>query len=209
MHKQPISFFSAHHINSLDDYERFYHTKRYLGNLNPVKESNFKLSPTDTNTIKNMMNALGYSNINKFRTIKNEWDSLRRPIPLKYFDYIGADRNVLEFTLELDNEEYEQAIELPRYPRYAIVRRMAAIYKNIKIPSGLREEDARSYLFDLMAKNRLRCCINYPELLSIFLEPNGTVNYVYYPPEIRFGKKYAVPVKDGTGIGMTYIGANK
>ncbi len=83
------------------------------------------MSTKDTNIIKNMMSAPGYSNINKFKTLKMEWDLLRRPIPLLYFDYIGIAKNVLELTLELDYKEYEQALEIPRYPRYAIVRLMA------------------------------------------------------------------------------------
>ena len=86
------------------------------------------MSTKDTNIIKNMMSALGYSNNSKFRTIKMEWDFLRRPIPFLYFDYIGIAKNVLELTLELDYKEYQQALEIPRYPRYAIVRLMAGIF---------------------------------------------------------------------------------
>ena len=113
---------------------------------------------------------------------------------------------MLTFTLELDREEYKQVLTIPRYTKYAIVRLMAAVYNNITIPAGLHEKEAREFLFDFMKGKRFRCCINYPELLSIFLEPDRSINTVYYPPSIRFTKKWAIPEKDGFGIGMSYIG---
>lgn len=206
MHKHPLPFFSARKINTIEEYERFFHTKRYIQSINPVKKSVFKMRPSEKSIIKDMVSTLGYSNMNKFITLKNEWDQLKRTVPLSYFDYIGINREVLEFTLELDREEYEQALQIPRYPHSAIVRLMAAVYKNIKIPTGFHEKEAIEYLFDFMKGKRFRCCINYPELLSIFLEPNGSVNTVYYPPIIRFTKKWAIPEQDGFGIGMSYIG---
>ncbi|RKX73111.1 MAG: hypothetical protein DRP87_19465 [Spirochaetes bacterium] len=195
MHKNQIFFFTAQKINEIGEYERFFHTKRYIESINPVKKSRFK-----------MMATLGYSNMKKFITLKKEWDQLRRNIPLSYFDYIGLNREVLEFTLELDWEEYEQALQIPRYPHSAIVRIMSAVYKNITIPTGSHENEAIAYLFDFMKEKRFRCCINYPQLLSIFLEPNGDIKKVYYPPSIRFTKTSAIPEKDGSGIGTSYLG---
>lgn len=205
MEKNPIPYFSARKINTIEEYERFFHAKRYIRSINPVKQTNFKITLHERTIIQEMMPVLGFSTMNKFITLKNEWDLFQRDIPLSYLDYIGVKRDVLTFTLELDREEYEQVLTIPRYPQYAIVRLMAAVYKNIKIPADLHEKEAIEFLFDFMKGKRFRCCINYPELLSIFLEPERSINTVYYPPSIRFTKKCAIPHQDGSGIGTSQI----
>lgn len=200
-----ISEFSVRDINSIENYERFFHTKNYLRSKTIPTDGDFKLSRAVMTESKDMMTALGFSNLEKFIRLKGDWDSLRRKIPLAYLDYIGADRKTLAFTLECDYEEYRATLEIPRYPKTAVVRLMAAVYNSVRIPEGFSEGQAMDYLFGIMEKRRVRCCINYPQLLSVFLEPGRKVNRVYYPPSLSFARKYATPCEGGEDIGVSRI----
>lgn len=115
-----IPFFTAQSINTVSDYNRFYHTKRYIASKTVPTDTTFKLSPTTKAAIKKMAVTLGFSNIDKFLKLKHQWDLLQRDIPVSYFDYIGIRADVLEYTLELDNEDYCQTLALPRYPKSAV-----------------------------------------------------------------------------------------
>jgi len=57
-----------------------------------------------------------------------EWNRLERKIPLKYFEIIGVERKTLEFTLELDWEEFEKAKGGPFTPKKAMLRLHPAFY---------------------------------------------------------------------------------
>jgi len=178
----------------------------YIRQKTILSDSDFKFMPKEKRQLQAMMSALGFSKMDTFIDVKNEWDDLQRRIPLQYFDYINIDREILDYTLQLDLDEYHEILERPRFPKYAIGRIMAAIYTNKRIPDGLTEKEAIDYLFDFMKKKRFRCCINYPELMTIYLEPDGRTNTVYYPPLLRITENCAIPDRGGNEIGVTRIG---
>ncbi len=200
-----IPFFSARKINAVDDYERFHHTRAYLKSLSPLPDTSFKLSDEHKIVLEKIRKACGYSHRSKFIIHKREWDRLERPVPLKYFNYLGVDYEVLDLVLDLDRREFEQALELPRYPKFAIIRLMAAIYANCEIPGGMEEREAVEYVAEVVKEKRFRCCINYPQLKTIYFDPRTGVSTIYYPPEITFTKLYAEPRRDGRMIGRSSI----
>ena len=202
MKKQPITFFSVRNINKLDEYTRFFHTRQYIHQ----KSAHFPDEKTTVSAMKKMMEFCGYSKFNKFKMQRKEWDMLIRNIPLSYFEYVGIDREILLFTLELDYQEYEQVLDIPLYPRFAVIRIMAAFYQERKFPENTPETAAIEVLKEFSKEKSKRCCINYPELKTIFVEPDGTVNVVHYPPAIKFKRKWAIPANNGHGIGMSYLG---
>lgn len=201
-----ITFFSATKSNSIGGYTRFKHTKAYIRQKTFFSGNRFKLMPKEKQKLQRMMQALGFSKVDKFIMVKQEWDHLVRRVPLPYFDYIAVDRNILDYTLQLDLDEYHEILQKPRYPKYAIVRIMAAIYTNKRIPEGLTEKEAIDYLFDFMKDKRFRCCLNYPELMTIYLEPDGRKQTIYYPPLLRITENSAIPERGGDEIGVTRIG---
>jgi hypothetical protein len=112
-----------------------------------------------------MRQACGYSHRAKFAMHKSEWDRLERPAPLKYFDVLGLDRRVLDFVLDIDLQEYKAVLELPRYPKFAVIPLTAAVYTDCRIPGKMEEKEPVEYVFDVAKEKKFQCCINYPQLM--------------------------------------------
>ena len=190
-----IPFLSAVKTNTIEKYKRFYHLKSYIKS----KSKNF---PT---TIK-LMNKTEYRNLNKFRKHREEFDNLTRNIPLLYLKAIKIDMETLKFCAELDMEQFKNARETrPLYPKYASIRYFAGVYSNLNIPNGMVEEDAVELIKRFAMKNRLKCFINYPDFKTIFIEPDGKVYPVFFPPRIYFTAYWLLIRKDGRRIGKSYI----
>jgi len=83
-----VEMFSVREINSLDNYERLFHTKNYIRR----RSDNFKDSKNNLKTIRKMMKNAGYNNLVKFRKHRGDWDNLKGKIPIGYLDYIGAEK---------------------------------------------------------------------------------------------------------------------
>ena len=111
-----LSIFSAHEISSINKYERFHHTKAYLKSKSDLVVSTNEL-----------LTACGYGNIDKFEKHRIEWDQLLRQVPLSYLSSIGVDMKAITLTIEVDKEEYMQALRVPLYPRAAVVRLMPTV----------------------------------------------------------------------------------
>ena len=170
------------------------------------KSAQFLDDRTAVSSLKEMMKFCGYSKFNKFKNHRKEWDELHRDVPLSYFTYIGIKKAVLLFTLELDYEEYKKVLDIPLYPQFAVARVMAAVYQEKQFLETTPEAEAIEVLKVFSREKHKRCCINCPELKTIYVEPNGEVNIVYYPPAIKFTGKWALPNTNGNGIGTTYLG---
>ncbi len=203
MNKRIIPQFSATQINSVEDYERFFNIRSYIRALSSKIKDNLKL----TSELKSLMERSGHSNFTKFKKLRVQYDNLQRSIPHKYLDAIGVELKEIKRLLVIDQENYDKALKFCLKPAYGIIRIMAAVYNNIKIPKGMIEKDAIKYLrakADTVSK-RLRCCINYPTLKTIWIEKDSELSYSYYRPEIQFSKKSITPTSDGTGIGTTSL----
>lgn len=192
--------YTARTIRCPEEYERFFHTKAYLRSLEAAGNSSSKLTGEDKITLSRMMKASKYANLSKFLEHKKDWDSLHRKIPLSYLEYLGYDRDVLTFTLALDFQEYRAALDLPRRPKFAFVRLLTSVFIREPLPDNILEDKAIEYIKYNMGENHLYYCINYPELKTIFIEPEGKIITAYYPPEIEFTQSYASPKPDGSRI---------
>ena len=201
MEPRQIPFFSVRHINSIEEYKRFFHTGNYIRQ----KSAQFPDRRKSGWVLRNMMDCCGYAKLKKFRLHRKEWDTIERKIPLSYLDYLGVKRSVLDCTLELDCQEYERAKTIPLYPRFAVIRLMAGVYGEKALPKNIPESEAVELLRDLSREKKLRCCISYPELKTVFVERSGEVRVAYYPPRIKFTKRWAIPAENGTGIGTSYV----
>lgn len=85
--------------------------------------------------------------------------------------------------LELDFEEYEKALQILLYPKIATTYLGCEIFRNHNIPYGLAEDDAIEYLFRCMRETPVPCFIHYQEIKTVYLEPNGRIYLIFYPPQ--------------------------
>jgi hypothetical protein len=106
-------------------------------------------------------------------------------------------REVLEYTLTLDAELYQEELNKERFPEYASVMLRLGACQSIPIPPGYNEDQAIEFLFLKMEKQarRFRLQILYPGLLAIFLDLPDRINTEYYPPDVMFTEKEMVPGK--------------
>lgn len=162
--------------------------------------------------LRELMACTPYKNITKFDKHLDEWLALVRPIPKTLLTGLGVDWDVLSFCYELDCENFQKAIEIPRYPEHFVVRLIPGIYSTKDLPKGVSEEEAIEIVKEY-SSGRFRCLISYPQLLTIYIEPNGRVRRSYYKPEFVKGRGPVGEVvyfgSDGRFIGTTRIGGSR
>ena len=108
-----ISQIYSKRSNVIYGYERFRYTKQYIKCLSPISNTHYKLSVSDKKLLLEMAKSCGFSDIEKFLQQKKVWDEIRGEIPIAYFQYLGVDQKILNFMLELDNEDYERILQQP------------------------------------------------------------------------------------------------
>ena len=199
--KKVIPFFSVLEINEIKNFRRFRNTRNYIKELSAVIQDRLRPYPE----LVALKQRSGYAKLDKFHLHRQEWDALRRKIPLRYLEAIGANINDIKFAVEADKIEFNNATSIPLFPRYAVQRAMAAVYITIEIPPGTPEAEAVNRLQALCNKKRFRCCINYPELKTIWIEPNEDPQTNWYYPELRLTKDSAIFSRGGYGIGSSYL----
>jgi len=152
-----------HRLEQIADYQRFFHTKSYIKNKSIAYKEE-----------KRLMHVLGYRNIRKLRIHRNEWDGFERPVPLKYLSEIGVDLRTLQFTIELDQEEYDKALTFPLFPIKVAIQASPSSLSLYRFPFATSESDAVSLLRKMARRMNLRFLINYKNLKSIYFLPDGT-----------------------------------
>lgn len=199
-----INIFSANKINQVEDYERFAHTKAYLRKKSGPVNYYFK---NQIDELKSLAIISGYKpeNVNKFIEHRKEWHQLERKIPLAYLKAISAKINVINFTLELDIENFEKALDLAKNPKYFTVRMNSFYYQSKKFNKPLNEKEAIEFLKKYSNKEGFICFINYPAIKTITVFPSGKVDHIYYKPGLEREGDFLVPTLSGKGIGRVAI----
>lgn len=62
---------------------------------------------------KALAEKLGVKNFNKFYTNRKLWDSMSNRIPIYYLEAIGISESMIATTIELDQEIFDKAVEVP------------------------------------------------------------------------------------------------
>jgi len=193
-----IPMFSVQQINKVEDYVRFRHCKVYLK------------SKSDECKDKNALRVeCGYSlknSFNKFRIHRKEWDNLERKNPLKYLSEIGVDLDTLKFTVELDQEEFDRALEIPYYPHIVGFRVMAAVFSQFELPENTPEREAIEVTKRFAREKGFRSFIPVRDLKTIYVEPDGSVFTNYYRPCLEITKSHIEASSDGSWFGKSYLG---
>ncbi|MFW6271274.1 MAG: hypothetical protein ACOC4G_14550 [Bacillota bacterium] len=196
-----IPQFSAREINEVDDYERFFHTKAYL----KKKSGKLTFFKDETDKIHELAEKSGYKKFNKFVEHRKEWHQMKSKIPRAYLKTIGVKLKVLKFTIELDQKEFEEVLEIPLYPQYATVRLHAAFYQSYSLPPDTSEKEAVQIMKEYAEKEERYCYINYPDIKTIGFRPDGSIYRIYYKPDIEITREYVFPTEGGERIGKIYF----
>ena len=197
-----LSTFSARDkFNTPDDYIRFRNTSLYISQ----KHKKF-IGNNEKARLKELCELIGYKNYAKFRRKLDKWTTLENPIPKKYFDAIGIAPNVLEFVVELDNQEYKNALLAPVSINNFVAKYMACIYMPQEIPSTTDELEAIQYVKKFQETTRILCWINIAGLKTISIKPDGTIFHSYVYPSIKIENGNYVFGKSNEDIGITKIG---
>lgn len=155
---------------------------------------------------KYLAELTGYKDLDKFKRHQDAWHGLERPIPRKYLDAIGANLDILRSALERDQVNFELMDALPRTPAHYTVRLLAAVYQMRFFDDAIPEAEAIRRIKAYSAETGFRCCINYPQLLTIYIEPDGSVSKTYYRPAMKVTDNWVAFERDGSRVGTMRIG---
>lgn len=189
MSREKMSIFLPAKINRLEDYERYGKTKAYL----MQKSGSLTFFKDQKPEIHKLAEKSGYADFNKFTEHRREWHDIKRRIPLGYLSAIGVDLEVLDFVVDVDYREFRQALKVPRYPQYFTIRLMPTIYQSVEIPEEIPENKAIEALQKLAAEKNRLCFINYQDILSIQIKPDGQVSRNYFVPAAEISGDYWIP----------------
>ena len=195
-----IPFLFTRSINKIEDYQPFYHSKAYLkqkvGSLTYFKDQIPK--------IRKLAKKVGYKDLNQFIKHRKLWHDFAKKIPISYLEEIDVKLDVLKFTIELDQNDYQKALEIPLYPKsYTIQTRPLPFSK--PLPENIPEAEAVELVRKEAIIENKSCVINYPSLKLIFIDTDGSVSKAYYQPEIKIEGGYVIPGKLNNSIGKVSL----
>jgi hypothetical protein len=132
---------------------------------------------------------------------------LKREIPRTFLSAIGAEADRITGLCAEDRKEFEiWSSRGDLCPRSVTIRYMPAVYKRVSLPCLMGEHDAIRYTIEHYVRERFRCAIDYPGLKTLFVEPDGSLDTVWYPPEITVTSCSLIPSYDGSKEGpMTIV----
>lgn len=183
-----IPYLSSRNINKVEEYIPFYNSKIYL----KQKSGSLKYFEDQIPQIKKLAEKVGYKDFNQFIKHRKLWHDFQKKIPISYLKAIGIKLDVLEFTIELDQNDYQKALEIPLYPKsYMIQTRPFPL--NRRLPKKTSEAKAIELVRKEAILEKKSCVINYPLLKKILIESDGSVKTTYYRPAIKIEGEYVIP----------------
>ena len=189
-----IPLFSVQKSNEISGYVPFRHTKTYIKTKSLLYSSNYDL-----------MASIGYHILPKFKVHRKEWDELTRRVPIKYFSAIGVDLNTISFTLELDQQEYDKALELPFYPESAGIRLKRTVYRTMEFIPNTTEADAIEILKKYSSDTGRYCFITQANIKTSWVQMDGALFTTFYRPELEIGKAWVIASGTGKKFGSVSI----
>ena len=156
-------------------------------------------------SLPELAESCGYKKTQKFDRRRRRWNEGKGPIPLSYLKTVGVDMDLLRDCIGLDQAEHEVALLKPRSARSFVSRVAAGIYVRVNLPETVAEQEAIECMREHAMGTGFSCLMNYPNLLTIVVTPDGRVIRQSLAPEIRidggsvsFGSRNAVGV---VGVG--------
>lgn len=189
-----MDFFSSHlnenKYTSVKDYLHFRHTLQYI---NQRMHAYWCHEDGKNHKEKLIVLAqiLGYAehSIPKLKIRIDLWLNLSGEIPIKFFEAIGVQEEVLAFALALDQEEFEYALKIPVFPLNFVARLMPTVYMPMRLPEGTSEQEAIAIVQAYQLEHDFKCWINIGEIKTIYFEPKSHVGVILHPPVLaKVGK---------------------
>ncbi len=198
-----LPYLSSRNINKVEDYIPFYNSKVYL----EQKSGSLKYFENQIPQIKKIAEKVGYKDFNQFINYRKLWHEFKKKIPISYLEAIGVKLDVLEFTIELDQNDYQKTLEIPLYPNsYIIQTKPFSLTK--RLPKNISEAEAIELIRKESILQNTSCVINYSFLKRILIESNGSVKTIYYHPDIKIEGEYVIPTKINDYTGNISLLAN-
>lgn len=186
------SYLNDNKYTSVKDYLHFRHTLQYIN-----QRMHAYWCHEDGKTHKEKLIALaqilGYAehSIPKLKIRIDLWLNLSGEIPIKFFEAIGVQEEVLAFALALDQEEFEYALTIPVFPKNFVARLMPTVCIPISLPEGTSEQEAIAIVLAYQQEHNFMCWINIGDIKSIFFAPKSHYRTTNHPPVLKkVGKIY-------------------
>lgn len=169
-------------IKSVDDYVPYFHTRNYL--LKKRNESG--LSPHE------LMEQLGYRDLDKFYNQLHRWHECRGRIPHNYLETLGVDFRTLEFTIELDQELYDVAASLPVSVNGYIKGKMPGFYRHYDFPEPMDYRSVLEFLLDKSMEEPAHYFIRIPGIKLVDVSHGEVVHETHYRPGMWSSRNWVV-----------------
>lgn len=200
------SFLTQNKYTSVEGYIPFRHTISYLQQrFETFCSTDIRKSRKER--LKELAQSIGYAenSFPKFLKRIEAWQKLDGKIPVKYFEEIEVQSEVLTYVQELDMEEFEYALSLPVYPKNFIVRTMPTVYIPVSLPDGTTESEAIEMVREYQEEWKSRCCIKIQHLKTIYIEPQHAIHTFTYAPILKKEGGFYFAGGGGKAIGVTQI----
>ena len=155
---------------------------------------------------KDIASAIGYGDFEKFRRHQDAWHALERPIPRKYLAVIGADVEILRGALERDQVNFQLAEAVPRSAHAYSIRVAPTDYDIRFFNEAIPEAEAVRRVKAVSAELGLSCRISYYQIMTIDIEPDGSIRKSYYRPAIKVTNNWVAFERDGSRVGTMWMG---
>ncbi len=169
-------------IHTIDDYIPYYHTRIYL--RTKKKESG--------RSIPELMDAVNITNEERFQNQSLNWHDCRGRIPHSYLGAIGADLATLEFTVELDQELFDRALQLPVMVHSYVKGKMPGFYRQYEFPEPAEYENVIDFLLDKSIDDSAHYFIKVAGLKLVDIHRGEIVNETFFRPGLWNSRNWIV-----------------
>lgn len=118
----------------------------------------------------------------KFQRLRRNWESADGDMPLKYFEALGPDKDLLETCLEMDRREYRDVLSIPRCADGFTVKLMPCVYRRVRLPEGTPEDIAVEVMLEHAIMTGCPCWLIQGPLISFYTNAiGGLITQTYEP----------------------------
>jgi hypothetical protein len=110
---------------------------------------------------------------------------------------------ILRGAVERDKVNFELMEALPRSTGYYTVRLRPAWYERRYFEGPVPEGEAIRRVRAFATETGFRCSIGYPRLLTIYIEPDGSIIKKYYRPGVKVTDNWVAFERAASRVGTT------
>ncbi len=169
-------------IRTVDDYVPYYHTRAYF------RQCKRKSTLSD----EDLMKASGLYDLEKFRNSLDKWHECRGRVPYGYLKAIGANYRTIEFTVELDQELYEQTLGLQMMVKGYVKGRMPGFYRQFDFPESADFDDVVDFLIEKSLDDQSHYFIKIPGIKLVDIHQGEVIHETYFRPGIWSARNWVV-----------------